>query len=153
MNTNKSLEILVNKSLPVKSTTGLTYNAERNMFLTQGYTSSMGHTYFQGIQLSNRLAIVNDIGRGGWGSNPLFLNGVTLYCFDGKDKKIIGKWAPSNWAFYSESLAISVAKTLLNDYLVSQMKMQGISISQNDIDSFVSAQIRAAVAERPAISA
>ena len=153
MNTSNSLEILVNRSLPVKSTTGLTYNAEKNMFMTQGYTSGMGHTYFQGIQLSNRLAIVNDIGRGGWGSNPLFLNGVTLYCFDGMEKKIIGKWAPMSWAFYSDSLAISVAKKLLYDYLVSQMKMQGVSISQSDLNSFVSAQIRVAVTERPAISA
>lgn len=153
MKKETSLARLVSDCLPVKSTGNLTYNAQRNMYLTTGYTSQMGHTYFQGIQLSERLVIVNDIGRGGYGCNPLFLNGVTLYCFDGQNKKIIGKWAPSVWEFYSDSLARRIAEMLLRNYLESQMRMQGVCISASELQSFVSAQVNAAISERPAIGA
>ena len=98
---SNSLSNLVNRALPAVSNSSVTYNASKNMFLTSGYTSGIGHTYFQGIQLSDRVAVVYSIGQGGWGSNPLFLNEVTVYCFDGRDKKIIGRWSPSSWEFYS----------------------------------------------------
>ena len=84
--TNSSLNSLVCQALPALSGSSVTYNAERNMYLTQGYTSAAGNTYFQGIHLSNRLAIVLDIGIG---YAHTFLNGIKLYCFDGKDKKLI----------------------------------------------------------------
>ena len=113
------------------------------MFLTQGYTSGMGHTYFQGIQLSNRVAVVSNIGQGGWGSNPHFLNGVTVYCFDGSEKKIIGKWAPVNYAFYSDSLVQCIATELLYNYLKSQVMIQGALIDDSELKSFAIAQINA----------
>ena len=150
---NSSLASLVNKTLPAVSNSSITYNADRNMFLTSGYTSGMGHTYFQGIQLSNRVAVVYNIGRGGWGCNPLFLNGVTLYCFDGNEKKIIGKWSPSGWAFYSDCLAHQVATELLFDYLKSQLNIQGARIPDKELQSFAQAQINAAVQNRPSITA
>ena len=76
---NTSLATLVNQTLPAVSNSSVTYNADRNMFLTAGYTSAAGNTYFQGIHLSNRLAIVFDIGVG---YAYTFLNGMKLYCFD-----------------------------------------------------------------------
>lgn len=150
---NNSLATLVNRSLPAVSNSSVTYNADRNMFLTTGYTSGMGHTYFQGIQLSDRVAVVYNIGRGGWGCNPFFLNGVTVYCFDGRKKKIVGQWSPSSWAFYSDSLAQRVATNLLFDYLKSQMKMLGSHIADDELKSFATAQINAAATNRPSLSA
>ena len=142
---NNTLSTLINQTLPVSSNSSLTYNASKNMYLTSGYTSGMGHTYFQGIQLSDRVAVVYNIGRGGYGSNPLFLNEVTVYCFDGQDKKIIGKWSPEDWAFYSDHLAHTVAEHLLYNYLQSQMKMQGVYIDSSELKDFAAAQISAAV--------
>jgi hypothetical protein len=139
-----SLVNFVNDTLPMMTKSSVTYNSERNMFLTTGYTSGSGHCYFQGIQLSERVGVVYDIGRGGWGSNPLFLNGVTVYCFDGRDKKIIGKWSPCDYAFYSDNLAKRIAKELLFNYLKSQIQIQGISISTSELEKFASAQIEAA---------
>lgn len=144
-----ALSNFVNGALPVAASTGLTYNAQRNMYLTNGHTSSMGHTYFRGIQLSDRVAVIYDIGRGGYGCNPTFLNGVTVYCYDGTAKKIIGKWTPSPWAFYSDYLARKVAATLLYDYLKSQMKIQGVSISDSELEQFAVKQIEAAVTNAP----
>lgn len=142
---NGALSNLVNQMLPVASNSNLSYNASRNMYLTQGYTSGMGHTYFQGIQLSDRVAVVYNVGRGGYGCNPLFLNGVTVYCFDGKDKKLIGSWSPSTWEFYSDSLARRVASNILFDYLQSQVKLQGSAIDTSVLREFANAQIKAAV--------
>lgn len=83
---NTSLATLVNQTLPAVSNSSVTNNADRNMFLTAGYTSAAGNTYFQGIHLSNRLAIVFDIGVG---YAYTFLNGMKLYCFDGTQKELI----------------------------------------------------------------
>lgn len=135
------LTTLVNKALPALTHNGVTYNAQRNMFVTSGYTSAMGHTYFQGIQLNNRVALVYDIGRGGWGCNPLFLNSVKLYCFDGNDKKLIGSWYPTYYYFYSDNLAKNIATMLLEDYLKSQMVMLGVAISDTEITKYAEAQI------------
>lgn len=150
---NNSLADLVNQTLPAVSNSSVTYNADRNMFLTSGYTSGMGHTYFQGIQLSDRVAVVYNIGQGGYGSNPLFLNGVTVYCFDGREKKIIGKWSPSCWAFYTDHLAHNVATQLLFDYLKSQMRILGASIADSELKNYAIAQIRAAATNRPRLTA
>lgn len=138
-----SLANLVNQALPAVSNSNVSYCADRNMFVTTGHTSGMGHTYFQGIQLSDRVAVVCSIGRGGWGSNPHFLNGVTVYCFDGKDKKIIGKWAPVGYAFYSDSLVQRIATVLLYDYLKSQVSIQGALIDDSELKNFAAAQISA----------
>lgn len=138
-----TLANLVNQALPAVSNSNVSYCADKNMFLTSGYTSGMGHTYFQGIQLSDRVAVVCSIGRGGWGSNPHFLNGVTVYCFDGREKKIIGKWSPIGYAFYSDSLAQRVATELLYDYLKSQVLIQGAFIEDSELKNFATAQISA----------
>jgi hypothetical protein len=150
MTTN--LNILVNKALPAIANKSVTYNADRNMFLTSGYTSQAGHTYFQGIQLSDRVAIVCSIGRGGWGTNPLFLNEVSVYCFDGTKKVLIGSWSPIDYEFYSEARARMHATQLLYDHLTSQARMSGISISNSELEQFAAAQIRAAVLNRPALN-
>ena len=78
---------------------------------------------------------------------------VTVYCFDGREKKIVGKWSPSSWAFYSDSLAQRVATDLLFDYLKSQMKMLGSYIADGELKSFAIAQIHAAATNRPCLSA
>ena len=143
--TNTSLTTLVNQVLPTTSGK-LVYNAEKKMFLTEGYTSAKGNTYFQGIQISDRVAVLYNVGVGGYGCKPTFLNGVTVYCFDGNEKKIIGKWCPpaSSYAFYSDYYAKLVASKLLYDYLKSQMKIKGIQIGDQELSDFAIAQIDAA---------
>lgn len=143
----------VNEALPAVSGSHLSYNPDRNMFLTDGYTSGMGHTYYQGIQISERVAVVYDIGRGGWGCNPLFLNGVKVYCFDGREKKLIGSWNPSCYCFYGDDTALRIATELLYNYLESQVKMTGASLTSRELREFATAQIKAAATHRPALSA
>lgn len=148
-----ALTKMVNQVLPASFGGSATYNRDHSMFVSETYTSAMGHGYFQGLQLSNRIAVVYDIGRGGWGSNPHFLNGVTVYNFNGNQKQVIGRWFPSSWAFYSDGLARRVAEQLLVNFLKSQAKMLGASVSDSEINNYASAQIQAAVSNRPMLSA
>lgn len=54
---NTSLALIAAKALPALSGSSLTYNAEKNVYLTLGYTSAAGNTYYRAIRLSDRLAI------------------------------------------------------------------------------------------------
>ena len=146
---NNSLGTLVNQTLPAVSNSSVTYNADRNMFLTAGYTSAAGNTYFQGIHLSNRLAIVFDIGIG---YALTFLNGMKLYCFDGTQKKLIGS------RFYScrcfcDSFARSEATDILYDYLKSQAKLMVSYVSDSQLKEFAKNQVLAAATNRPSLTA
>ena len=82
-----SLSHVVDKALPALSGSSVTYNAQNNIFLTNGYTSAAGNTYYQGIRLSDRIIVKYSIGEG---YAHTFLNGVEVYGYNGLDKKLIG---------------------------------------------------------------
>ena len=52
---------LVEKALPAMSGSQVTYCQRSNIFLSSGYTSAAGNTYFQGIRLSDRIIINYDL--------------------------------------------------------------------------------------------
>lgn len=81
---NTPLALVAAKALPALSGSSLSYNAEKNVFLTLGYTSLAGNTYYRAICLSNRLAVYYHIGEG---YARTFLNGITLFCWDGQKSK------------------------------------------------------------------
>lgn len=65
---------LANKSMAaVFKNAELTYNASKNIILTQGYTSKAGNTYFEGVRFSERIIITHQLGQG---YCYLFLNGL-----------------------------------------------------------------------------
>ncbi len=101
---NKSLQLIASKSLPALSGESLTYNAAKNVYLTLGYTSAAGNTYFKAIRLSNRLIVYYDIGQG---YARTFLNGITLFCWNGPKANIIAQkfWGGANWVDFSEYFA------------------------------------------------
>jgi hypothetical protein len=119
------------------------------MFLTTGYTSAAGNTYFQGIHLSNRLAIVFDIGVG---YAYTFLNGMKLYCFDGTQKKLIGSRF-YNCRCYCDSFARREAADILCDYLKSQAKIIGTYISDSQLEEYAMSQVFSAATNRPRLTA
>jgi hypothetical protein len=119
------------------------------MFLTAGYTSAAGNTYFQGIHLSNRLAIVLDIGIG---YAYTFLNGMKLYCFDGTQKKLIGSRFYS-CRCYCDSFARREASEILFEYLKSQAKIMGSYISDSQLEEFAKNQVLSAATNRPSLTA
>ena len=78
---NTALQTIATKALPALSGEHVTYNAAKNVFLSQGYISAAGNMYYKAIRLSNRLVVYYDLGQG---YAYTFLNGIKLYCFDGQ---------------------------------------------------------------------
>lgn len=130
--TSNSMQLVAAKALPVLSGSSLTYNPEKNIYLTMGYTSQAGNTYFRAIRMSKRLAIFYDIGEGYFHT---FLNGITLFCWDGQKAKIIAqkKWGGAEWRCFSESFAKEQSINMLKDYIASQAKMLGTHIDDRTI--------------------
>ena len=127
---------LAAKALPALSGSSVTYNPEKNVYLTLGYTSPAGNTYFKAVRFSDRLAVHYDIGEG---YAYTFLNGITLFAWDGTKAVIIGKkmWGGcGNWVCFSEKFAMEQTIKMLKDYLEGQAKAIGQSISDSTLLSF-----------------
>lgn len=127
-----NLLTVVTNALPSLSGSGITYNERQNIFLSTGYTSAAGNTYYQGIRLSDRLIINYDLGDG---YAYTFLNGLKLYCFDNREKKLIGSEL-YNCRIFSESYARREVIRLLSNYLRSQAQILGTSIDEHLLIDF-----------------
>ena len=132
---NNNLDLLASKALPALSGSSLTYNPEKNVFLTLGYTSAAGNTYYGALRLSKRLAVYYNIGQG---YAHTFLNGITLLCWDGSKAKIIGQkfWGGCDWRCFSEQFAKEQSILMLKDFLASQAKALGQRISDSQLLTF-----------------
>ena len=83
---NTALQAIASKALPALSGEQVTYNAAKNVFLSQGYTSAAGNMYYKAIRLSNRLVVYYDLGQG---YIHTFLNGIKLFAWDGQKAQLI----------------------------------------------------------------
>ena len=130
-----SISIVAAKALPALSGSSLTYNPEKNVYLTLGYTSAAGNTYYKAIRLSDRLAVYYHIGQG---YAYTFLNGITLFCWDGSKAKIIAQkfWGGCNWRCFSEQFAKEQSILMLKDYLAGQAKALGTQVNDQQMLSF-----------------
>jgi hypothetical protein len=129
---NTALQAIVAKELPALSGESLTYNASKNVFLTQGYTSAAGNMYYRAIRLSNRLAVYYDLGQG---YAYTFLNGIKLFCWDGNKAKLIAQkyWGGCDYRVFNEQFAKEQSILMLKDYLAGQLKAQGAYVSDQEM--------------------
>lgn len=134
MNKNSLVQI-ASKALPALSNSSLTYNPEKNVYLTLGYTSAAGNTYYRAVRFSDRLAVYYHIGQG---YAYTFLNGISLFCWDGQKAKLIGQkfWGGCNWKCFSERFAKEQSILMLKDFLQGQAKALGQHIDDEQIISF-----------------
>lgn len=128
---NTAIDFVAAKALPALSGSSLTYNPEKNVFLTLGYTSSAGNTYYRAVRVSKHLAVFYHIGEG---YIHTFLNGITLFCWNGPHANIIAQkfWGGSNWRRFSEQFAKEQCIIMLKDYIMSQAKALGRYVSEQD---------------------
>lgn len=129
------LSLVAAKALPTLSGSSLTYNVEKNVLLTLGYTSAAGNTYYKAIRLSERLAVFYDLGQG---YAYTFLNGITLFAWDGTKANIIAKksWGGCNWVCFSERYAKEQSVLMLKDYLAGQAKALGNTVGEQELLEF-----------------
>ena len=133
--TNTALQTIVAKNLPALSGESISYNAAKNIFLTQGYTSAAGNMYYKAIRISDRLAIYYDLGQG---YKYTFLNGIKLFCWDGQKAKVIAQkyWGGCDYRVFNEQFAKEQSILMLSNFLAGQLKAQGAQVSNQEIFSF-----------------
>lgn len=130
---HNNLPIAISNILPAMSGSKVTYCASANMYVTSGYTSRAGNTYFQGVQMSDRIVIKYNIGQG---YAHTFLNGLQIYGFNGQSTFLIGTRSFYNYWYdnsYHQSLALKEAAQIVADYLRSQMRMRGIEATTDSV--------------------
>ncbi len=132
--------IIAAKTLPALSGSLLTYNAEKNVFLTQAFTSLAKNTYYKAIRVSNRLVVAYNIGEG---YKYMFLNGITLFAWDGRKARLIAQrfWGGSNWRIFTEEGAMAESIIMLKDFLATQAKLMGKLVGDRQLLEFSRAMI------------
>ena len=137
---------LVEKALPAMSGSRVTYCQRSNIFLSSGYTSAAGNTYLQGIRLSDRIIINYDFGQG-W--KYLFLNGIRIYGYDGRNKQLISSKS-YNCTVFSEQFAKIQCQNMIIEYLSGQMKLMGnMNVSQSQLSEFSTKIVAEALRNNP----
>ena len=132
--------IIAAKVLPALSGSSVTYNAEKNVFLTQSFTSLANNTYYKAYRVSNRLAVAYNIGEG---YKYTFLNGITLFAWDGRILRIVAQksWGGSNWRVFTEQSAMTESVIMLKDFLATQAKLMGKLVGDRQLLEFSRAMI------------
>lgn len=97
----------------------VSYSEVANAFLTNGYTSEAGNTYFNAIRMAEGILIKEDIGQG---YARTFLNGIKIYSI--KDKTLIAD-KTFHTVFYSASTVKIESKKMLMDLLEDAASQEG----------------------------
>ena len=137
---NTALQAIASKALSALSGEQVTYNAAKNVFLSQGYTSAAGNMYYKAIRLSNRLVVYYDLGQG---YIHTFLNGIKLFAFDGKKARLIAQrnWGGCDYRIFSEQFAREQSILMLKGFLEGQLKMQGAHVSDQELTCFARSMV------------
>ena len=117
---NTALALVVAKALPALSGSSLTYNPEKSVYLTLGYTSTAGNTYYRE------------------GYAHTFLNGITLFAWNGQKANIIAQkfWGGCNWRCFNERSAKEESILMLKDFLAGQAKAMGCMVTERQLLDF-----------------
>lgn len=108
------------------------WNESQHMFITEQHTSASGHTYYLGVRFSDRFVTILHIGLY---HNWTYINEVEVYAFDEHDRMLVGKTALDQ--YYNEDLIRSTTEKLLKDYIEGQMRLNGRTIDQKQLDGQV----------------
>jgi hypothetical protein len=130
---NIQLARIAERALPALSGNSVSYNADKNLFYTAGYTSAAGNTYYKTYRLSDRICIICNIGQG---FRHTFLNGLSIYGWDGQKSRLLGSWTSPGTTFFSDYAVKKMAMTLVKDYLASQAKLSGTTVPDSQLCAF-----------------
>ena len=132
---NTALQTIVMRNLPALSGESITYNAAKNIFLSQGYISAAGNMYYKAIRISDRLVVFYELGQG---YKYTFLNGIKLFAFDGQKATLIAQkyWGSSNWVIFNEFFAREQSILMLKGFLEGQLKLQGATVSDQEVMAY-----------------
>lgn len=121
MRNTLSLQSIAAQVLPVVANSAVTYNAAKDVYLSQAYTSLAGNMYYKVMRVSPRLIVCMDLGQG-WART--FLNNISLYAMDGQKPVLISSRRFGSH-FYNEQDAKENCAEMLLDYMKAQVKLRG----------------------------
>jgi len=119
MNNTKAL-VLSKLGLP----STVQYSESTNAFLTSGYTSMAGNTYYNAIRIAEGILIKEDVGQG---YIHTFLNAIRIYSL--KDKTLLADRAFHN-RIYSKCAVKREAVDMLMDVLREAAINEGLSFDE-----------------------
>tara|TARA_B100001093_G_C26846123_1_gene1022857 strand:+ start:829 stop:1287 length:459 start_codon:yes stop_codon:yes gene_type:complete len=114
--------------------TNHSYSKIANAFLSKGYTSSAGNTYFNSIRFSDGIIILENIGKG---YKYTFLNGIEIYSI--RDKILLGQRRFHN-IIYNKQLVRNHSKKILKCIVKGDLKNSkvfNLNVLDEIIDSIV----------------
>lgn len=109
----------------------LSYSEVANAFLSSGYTSRAGNTYFNSVRVAEGILIKEDIGQG---YKYTFLNGIKIYSI--KDKTLLADKSFHN-LIYSKSRIKIEAKQLLLKMLQDASILEGYTFDYHQAEKIV----------------
>ena len=137
---NTTLQTIATKAMPALSGEQVTYNAAKNVFLSQGYTSAAGNMYYKAVRLSNRLVVYYELGQG---YIHTFLNGIKLFAFDGQKANLIAQkcWGGCDYRIFNEQFAKEQSILMLKGFLEGQLRLQGTHVSDQELACFARSMV------------
>ena len=127
----------VSKLLPIQSGDTLRYDSVNRLYYTNGWTSAACNTYSRGFRISPRLVIEMRIGQG---YCRTFINGISLYIFNGHGIELIDS-KNYNCCCFSNMFIDSECKKMIEEYVSSQKRLLGGYISESEIKRLSSAMV------------
>lgn len=109
----------------------ISYSEVANAFLTSGYTSAAGNTYFNSVRVAEGILIKEDVGVG---YAHTFLNGLKIFSI--KDKTLIADIS-FNTVYYSVSTVKAKAKIMLLNMLQKASKNEGYKFDYNSAEVLI----------------
>ncbi len=106
----------------------LSYSEYANAFLTSGYTSRVGNTYYNSIRIAEGILIKEDVGDANYGIT--FLNGIKIYTI--KTKTLISSKS-YNGLRYSKQVVRSESFEMLFDTLKEAHKNTNTYFNEFDV--------------------
>lgn len=117
------------------------YSEVANAFLSTGYTSSAGNTYFNSIRVAEGILIKEDVGQG---YAHTFLNGIKIYSI--KDKTLLADKSFNNVRYNKERIKIEAKKLLLN-MLEDSSLLEGYTFDYNKSEEIIEQLLNRALNE------
>lgn len=113
------------QSLPI-------WNEGQKMFITDEYESAAGHRYYSGIRFCERLAIVERVGNyHTW----TYIDGIEIYSFDGKERKLMGT-RKYDKTFYNKEFIKKETKEMVEEVIKAQSKLGKIQVTEESVKDF-----------------
>ena len=128
-------DIALFRNFGLATPASFSYSQPMNAFVGNGYTSTIGNTYFNAVRFVEGLLIKEDVGEG---YSATFLNGLQIYDLHTKTLLAEKKCPMYGGAFYSKDLVKRLTSSLLEELILEEAKKQHRLLNQSDVKNVLS---------------